>query len=502
MRLVTPDDAAASQMLDGVRMPTEITMHLVVELLPYVKNSRNHTPLQIEAIARSMQEVGFTNPLLIADGGILAGHGRLMAAKKLGLTRVPCIDLSHLDEDQRRALVIWDNRSAELGSTWDLEMLKLETDYLREAGHDLEAVTGFSEVDLAKLFEGIVDPIPEGGGDPDDVPDVPALPASEPGDVWVLGDHRIMCGSSLDPKDWDKLMAGEQASVVWTDPPFNVDIGEKNRSLDRADGGQRAKSGEIKNDKMPDKDFYLFLHGFFVALLEHMKPGAPIYVAHPEVEAINFRTAFRDAGFKQQGTVVWNKNSFVIGRFDHQPRTETILYGWKPGAAHKWYGGRKVTNVLDLGEENPFKQMEDGRWQVRFGDTLFVIDAVVSIEQHASDMIHEARPAKSDLHPTMKPVNLIARQLKNSGRRGDIAVDGFGGSGSTAIAAHQLGMKARLMELDPKFCDVCVSRLERFTGMRAVHAVTGRPFPREGDEPAPAPASAAPVTVDEDPDIF
>jgi DNA modification methylase len=476
---------------EGVRMPSEIRMFEVEALLPYARNSRKHSPAQIEALAGTIQRVGWTTPILVADGGILAGHGRIMAAKKLGLSRVPGIDLSHLAEDERRALVISDNRLAEM-ATWDLEMLKLETDDLRAAGFDLELYTGFAEEDLAKLFEGMVDPEPPGGGDPDAVPDVPVVPHSRLGDVWEIAGHRVMCGSSLEPKDWDTLMAGEQADVVWTDPPYNVDIGERNKSLDRADGGNRAKSGSILNDKMGDEEFYSFLFGMYRCVFDVMKPGAPIYVAHPECEAINFRTAFKNAEFKQQGAVIWNKNQFTLGRMDHQQRTETILYGWKPGAAHKWYGGRKVNNVIDLGDENPFQKTDDGRWVVKVGDRALVIRGDVEIEVMATSIIHEPKPARSESHPTMKPVALVARQLRNSSRPGDIVVDAFGGSGTTGVAAHQVGARSRLMELDPKYVDVIVHRLEMFTGRRAVHAVTGEPFPRDGEtRRAPEPAAVA-----------
>jgi DNA modification methylase len=482
LRIAGGTDATNAQTIDGVRLPTEILLRNVADLLPYAKNSRDHSPAQVEALARSMRAVGFTNPLLIADEGILAGHGRLLAAKKLGLTRVPCIDLSHLSADERRALVIWDNRSAELGSTWDLEMLKVETDYLRDVGFDLEATVGFSEEELADMLKGL--DIPDEGGegaDPDDAPPAPEVALSEPGDVWVLGNHRVMCGSATEARDWDRLMKGEMAQAVWTDPPFNVDIGAKNEALDKADGGKRAKSGKLQNDKMSDADFRAFLLSVFTLLIEQMEPGSPIYVAHPDLESVNFQSAFREAGFKQQGLVVWNKNNFVLGRFDHQCRTENLVYGWRPGAAHKWYGGRKVSNVIDLGDDQPFTQMPDGRWQVKVGDDVLVINGPVTIERHPSNIIHEPKPAKSELHPTMKPTNLIARQLRNSARRGDIVVDAFGGSGSTAIAAEMLGMKSRLMELSPRYCDVIIRRLQAFTGLRAAHETTGLPFPGEGE---------------------
>jgi DNA modification methylase len=464
-----------------VRLPSEIRLVDVEALLPYARNSKTHPPAQIEALAANMQRVGFTNPLLIAQGMILAGHGRLLAAKKLGLTRVPCIDLSHLSEEERRAQVIWDNRSGEaFGAGWDLEMLKLETDDLRASGFDLESFTGFAEEDLAKLFEGMVDEPPAGESDPDDVPDVPDEPASRLGDVWCIGEHRVMCGSSLEPRDWDVLMAGDLADVVWTDPPYNVDIGGKNDSLAKSQG-RKNKTGAILNDSMGDKAFYEFLLAMYRAVFDQMKPGAPIYVFHADSEGINFRTAFRDAGFKLQSVLSWKKSSLVLSRWDHHPITEPCLYGWKPGAAHKWYGGRKQTTFSDIGEGSPFQRLEDGRWRVTVGDETFIVSGDATVEAVPNSVITEPKPAKSELHPTMKPTNLVHRQLRNSARPGDVVADAFGGSGSTAVAAHQLGMRARLMELDPKYVDVIVRRLEMFTGARAVHAVTGEAFPRDGE---------------------
>lgn len=500
LRLAGAGDGGPSQMVDGVRVPTEISMRLVAELLPYARNSKKHDAAQVELIASAMKEVGFTNPLLIADGGILAVHERLQAAQKLGLARVPCIDLSHLDESQRRALVIFDNRSQELGGGYDLEMLKLETDDLRAIGLDLEASTGFSEAELAALFSDMVDPALGGAGaDPDDVPPVPEVPVSVRGDVWCIGEHRIMCGSSLDPADWDRLMAGEQADVVWTDPPYNVDIGGKNDSLAKARGGKN-KTGAILNDSMGDRAFYDFLLGMYRAVIDQMKAGSAIYVFHADSEGINFRTAFRDAGFKLQSVLSWRKNSLVLSRWDHQPISEPCLYGWKPGAAHRWYGGRKQTTSLEMAQGSPFSKMEDGRWKVVIGDEVLIVSGDAELEFSPSSVICEPRPSKSDLHPTMKPVNLVARQLKNSARPGEVVADAFGGSGSTAVAAHQLGMKARLMELDPKYVDVTVRRLVAFTGLVATHAATGAPFPDIGEARA-VEAELPPLILDEK-DLF
>jgi DNA modification methylase len=486
LKLAGAQDSGA-QMIDGVRIPTEITMRLVAELLPYAKNTKKHGPRQIEAIAASMREVGFTNPVLVADGGILAGHGRILAAQKVGLKRVPTIDLSHLDETQRRALVIWDNRSAELDTSWDLEMLKLETDDLRAIGLDLETATGFSEEALAKLFEGMEEPEPDGGGaDPDDVPDVPAEPMSQLGDVWVIGDgeHKVMCGSSLEASSWDVLMGNEDADLVFTDPPYGVSVGEKNDSIAKAQG-RTNKTGSILNDDLQDDDLYKFLLPMFQRMFERMKPGASIYVYHADSQGIAFRTAFRDAGFRVRGCLIWKKNTFSLGRSDHQWIHEPCLFAWKEGAKHRWFGGRKQSTFFDLGEKNPFTQMEDGRWKVTVGDETFIVSGDATVEHAPGTIFNAPKPARSELHPTQKPVDLCRKHLRNSARPGDIVIDAFGGSGSTAVAAHLERMKSRLVELDPRYVDVIVRRMQTMTGLRAVHAVTGELFPAE-DEPRQA----------------
>ena len=475
LKLAGADDGG-SQMLDGVRVPTEVRLVAVDALLPYARNAKTHGKAQVAALARSMREVGFTNPLLIADGGILAGHGRLMAAKSLGLTRVPCIDLSHLPDDKRRALVLWDNRSAEIDSGYDLEMLKLETDDLRALGLDLEVETGFAEEDLAKLFEGMVDAEPPGGGgDPDAVPDVPVEPHSRDGDIWVCGPHRILCGDCSDMALIDKLMQGELADVCVTDPPYNVAYESK-------------LAGSIKNDNMGDAEFRKMLRGWYDTMFAVMKPGAPIYVAHADTEGLNFRAEFRAAGFKLSGCLIWRKQSLVLGRSDYQWQHEPILYGWKPGAAHRWYGGRKRTTVIEYGENGPVRRLEDGRWAITVGDTVLIVDGQATIEEAPGSVIYHDKPSRSELHPTTKPVGLWEKLMKPSSRPGDVVIDWFSGSGTTMIAADRMGLIARVSEIDPKFVDVAVRRWEMLTGRSAVHAVTGEPFPRDGEVRQPAAA--------------
>jgi DNA modification methylase len=474
----------------------KIKLFPLAHLVRYERNARTHSPAQVAQLESLMLEFGWTNPVMVDESGIIAGHGRCMAAENIykrggqinwpggqpiPIGYVPCLDCTGWSTEQRRAYIIADNASA-LASGWDNDLLALELKELEAAEFDL-SLTALDDDFMAELLAGVVDPVAD--KDPDAAPPAPDTPASVPGDVWLCGAHRVMCGSSLVIDDWDRLMNGEQADCCWTDPPYNVDIGEKNKALDRADGFDRSKSGAIKNDKMLDGEFYQFLLDAYSAIFANLKPGAPIYVAHADKESHNFRVSFERAGFKFSSLVVWRKNTIVLGRSDYQSIHEPILYGWKPGSAHRWYGGRKNTSVIDLGEGGPFTRMDDGRYQIKIGDSVLVVSADAVVEEHPSSVLYEPKPQRSELHPTMKPVALVERMLKQSARAGDIVIDAFGGSGTTLIAADRLGMCARLMELDPKFCDVIVRRWEMYTGRRAVHAITGEIFPRDGELRAP-----------------
>lgn len=468
----------------GVNLPTKIELRAVAELLPYARNSKRHSPAQVTMLAGMIRRFGWTNPCLVADGGLLAGHGRIMAAKQLGLARVPCIDLSHLSPEDRRAVVIADNRSAEVGASWDLEMLKAETDDLREAGFDLEATIGFAEEDLAAMFADLdPDDTDSEGGDPDATPELPDQPISQAGDVWVCGPHRVACGDSTDPATWQALLQGERVDVVVTDPPYGVDLERKNRLMDKTLGGERSKTGEIRGDKLTGAALAELLAPAFANLFDAMKPGATIYVAHPDAEAGTFRAEFDRAGFKFSQNVIWKKNNVVLGPARYLPIHEPIIVGRRPGSKSAWYGGRKQKTVLDMGEGSPFQQTEDGRWTIRVGDQVLVVSGDAQVEELEGSMLSVAKPTKSGLHPSQKPVELIERLLRNSARRGDLVADAFGGSGATLVAADRLGMSARLVELDEAFCDVIIRRWEQYTGRRAVHARTGREFPRAGEQP-------------------
>lgn len=437
-------------------------MLAVADLVPYTRNARTHPEWQIAQIAASIAEFGFTNPILVgADRVIIAGHGRLLAAERLGLDKVPVIALEHLDERQRRALVIADNKIAE-NAGWDEELLRQELAGLRADGFDLDIV-GFSETELEEILGGLEDPgEPPALGDPDHVPETPATPISAPGDVWLLGDHRVMCGDSTSKADMATLCGSELVDGCWTDPPYNVDY--------------EGAAGKIANDKMESGDFRRFLVEAFAATASVMKKGAPIYVAHADTEGQNFRAAFKDAGFKLSGCLVWVKPSLVLGRSDYQWRHEPILYGWKAGAAHKWYGGRTRTTVIE-DQRPPLRIMPDGTLQIDIGGQVIVVSGEkLSVETLDQSVLRADKPARNAEHPTMKPVGLILEMLENSTKRGDLVLDPFGGSGSTLIACHGSGRTARLMELDPKFCDVIVRRWQEYTGLEARRESDGLSF--------------------------
>lgn len=426
--------------------------HLPIsQLVPYARNSRTHSETQVAQIAASIREFGFTNPVLIdANGGVIAGHGRILGATRVGMARVPCLRLGHLTDAQKRAYVIADNKLA-LNAGWDEALLAAELRDLAEMDYDL-GLTGFAD-DEIKVLLAELDAAPTGATDPDAAPPLPAVPVSRPGDVWILGRHRVMCGSSTDSTSWARLMGDDRADICVTDPPYNV-----------AYEGKTKDKLKIENDAMSASDFRQFLLDFYVAVFAVMKTGAPIYVYHADTEGLNFRSTFIEAGFKLSGCLIWRKNAMVLGRSDYQWMHEPILYGWKPGSAHRWYGGRKLTTVVEHGEGGAVRRLDDGRWAVQAGDDLLIVDASATLEQHLGTVIFHEKPARNGEHPTMKPVGLIERNLRASSRAGDIVIDAFGGSGTTLMAAERVGQSARLMELDSRYVDVIVRRWQEYSG--------------------------------------
>jgi site-specific DNA-methyltransferase (adenine-specific) len=390
-------------------------------LIPYARNARTHSDEQIAQIAGSIKEFGFNNPVLIdKDNGVIAGHGRLAAARKLGLKEVPCIRLEHLTETQRKAYILADNRIA-LNSGWEAELLSLELSELLDGGVNLESL-GFDADEIDALLNKI-EPT-EGLTDEDATPEVPEEPVTKPGDVWILGKHRLMCGDSTSIQALEALCQDQAVDMWLTDPPYNV-----------AYEGKTKDALKIQNDSMDDEQFRQFLRDSYVAADAVMKPGAVFYIWHADSEGYNFRGAAQDAGWKVRQCLIWKKQTMVMGRQDYHWKHEPCLYGWKDGAGHLWAADRKQTTILEFD-----------------------------------------RPSRNAEHPTMKPVALFEYQMLNNTKGGDIVLDSFGGSGTTLIAAEKNGRIARLMELDPKYCDVIVKRWQDFTGKQATLEATGQTY--------------------------
>ena len=452
----------------------KIELWPVERLKPYANNARTHSDEQVAKIAASIAEFGFTNPILVDSAdGIIAGHGRLMAAtQKLGLPEVPVIVLDHLTDAQRRAYILADNRLAELAG-WDNTMLAAELQALQEDGFDIDLV-GFSDDDLAGLIASNAEEDGKDGGltDEDEVPEERKATISRRGDVWVMGRHRLKCGDSTLLDDVESAVGGATVECMWTDPPYNV--------------AYEGKAGSIKNDDMSDSAFRLFLHDAFICAFAVLKPGGAAYVAHADTEGYNFRGAFRDAGFKLSGCLIWRKNSLVLGRSDYQWQHEPILYGWKEGAAHRWYGERNKTTIAEFDGQS-FEQIGERSWQIRIGEqTLIVEGDALTVRDARPTVVTEEKPKRNGEHPTMKPVALIERYLLNSTKPGDVVLDLFGGSGSTMIACEKLGRAARLVELDEKFADVIVRRWQDYTGKQATLEADGRTFADVAAHRAPA----------------
>lgn len=392
----------------------------VADLIPYARNSRTHNEEQIAQIMASIKEFGFTNPILIgSDNVIIAGHGRLLAAQRLGLTEVPVICLPDLTETQRKALVIADNKIA-LNAGWDEEMLALEMKELEESDFNLD-ILGFSEDELKEL-ENFGEPQTDAKSEEDEIPEAPVEPITKRGDVWILGEHRLMCGDITMYDDVRKLMRDDCAAMIFTDPPYNVNYGSTMKDSIRYHAGTLG-GRKIMNDNLGD-GFPQFLTDSLSNLLMFCQGAA--YVCMSSSELHTLYSAFIAAGGKWSTFIIWAKNTFTLGRADYQRQYEPILYGWNADKPHYWCGDRDQSDV----------------WEYN-------------------------KPVKNDLHPTMKPVELVERAVLNSSKSGDIVLDGFGGSGSTLIAAEKTGRVARLIELDPKFCDVIVKRWEEYTGRKA-----------------------------------
>jgi DNA modification methylase len=392
------------------------------ELIPYARNPRTHTDAQVAQIAASIREFGWTNPVLVdGQNGIIAGHGRVLAARKLAIERVPVIELGHMSEAQKRAYVLADNQLA-LNAGWDEALLRLELADLSELGFDLGLI-GFCEGELERLLAG------EGKAGLTEDDAAPALPdqaVTGPGDLWVLGEHRLLCGDATVPADVERVLGGQLADMTWTDPPYNVNYGDSPKDK------LRGKHRPILNDDL-GSGFEAFLHDACVSIVRVTK-GAT-YVCMSSSELHTLQRAFTAAGGKWSTFVIWAKHTFTLGRSDYQRQFEPILYGWPEGHDRYWCGARDQ------------------------GDVWFV-----------------DKPARNDLHPTMKPVALVERAVRNSSKSRDIVLDPFGGSGSTLIACAKAGRQARLVELDPGYCDVIVRRWQDWSGGVAMLEGDGQSF--------------------------
>jgi DNA modification methylase len=387
----------------------------VEALIPYARNAKQHSDAQVAQIAASIREFGWGAPILVdAANNVIAGHGRLLAARKLGMTEVPVVPMAHLSDTQRRALILADNKIGE-NASWENELLGIELAELQEAGVDL-GLTGFSAEEWEALIAG-EETTKDGLTDEDAVPEVSETPISQLGDIWILGEHKLLCGDATKAEDYKTLLGEELVDMTFTDPPYNVNY--SNAAKDKL----RGKNRPILNDNLGE-GFGSFLQSACENILTHTK-GA-VYVAMSSSELDTLQSAFRAAGGRWSTFIIWAKNTFTLGRADYQRQYEPILYGWREGADHFWCGARDQGDV----------------WNAK-------------------------KPTKNDLHPTMKPVELVERAVRNSSKTRDLVLDPFGGSGSTLIACEKAGRRARLIELDQKYVDVIVKRWEAFSGGKA-----------------------------------
>ena len=391
-----------------MKTTTDMQLVPISKLVPYVNNARTHSPEQVMKLRSSLREFGFINPIIIdRDYGIIAGHGRLLAAKEEGITEVPCVFVDYLTEAQKKAYILADNRMA-MDAGWDEELLRVEIEALQGEAFDV-SLTGFDEKELADLFKN--------GSDSDAEDDDYDLSAAlekaafvERGDIWTVGRHRLMCGDATSAEDVAALMDGRKANLILTDPPYGSSF--------------KSSSGlTIQNDSMKDEEFYHFLLDSFKNMADHLEKGGAAYVFHADTEGLNFRRAFIDAGFHLAGCCIWVKDSLVLGRSDYQWQHEPVLYGFMQNGKHPWYSDRKQTTIWSF-----------------------------------------AKPKRNANHPTSKPLDLLGYPIGNSTQENAIVIDTFGGSGSTLMACEQMNRTCCTMELDEKYASVILRRYVDDTG--------------------------------------
>lgn len=413
---------------------------------------------EYQKIKRSIEEFGYVDPIIInEDGTIIGGHQRCTVLKDLGYEEVDVVVVS-LDKQREKALNIALNK---ITGEWDelkLKDLLLDLDL---GDYDI-SLTGFESEELTDLVDRLaIEPEAiDDDFDESEMLEQISEPKTKLGDVWKLGRHRLMCGDSTSQEDVATLMKGELADLIITDPPYNVNYGDKAEMLDTYLQKGHRNNSRIKNDNMDNESFYSFMLQIYQSAYEFMREGAAIYVFHAEITGHIFRQAFLDAGLKLSQCLIWEKNTFVLGRQDYQWRHEPCLYGWKEGAAHYFINDRTQDTVI-LEDDVDFEAMKKAEL------VAYIKDLHRKYKDQTS-VIYENKPARNDIHPTMKPVTLVGRLMSNSSKSGWNVLDLFGGSGSTLMAAEQLGRTAFLMELDEKFCDVIVKRWEEYTGQSAV----------------------------------
>lgn len=427
----------------------------IEKLKPYENNARTHSEEQVEKISRSIKEFGFINPVLIdSNFGIIAGHGRVLGAKKLGMEEVPCLFVEDLTDEQKRAYILADNKLA-LDAGWDDEILRQEIKALADLDFDV-SLTGFELED----FDFNQTDIEFEEDDYDVEEKLPEIPKAKYGDIYQLGNHKIMCGDSTSQNDIDKLLDGAVMDLCVTDPPYNVNYGSINES---GYGKERDNGNKILNDNMDDESFYLFLNAFYTQMMRVLKPGGAYYIFHADTEGYNFRKALMDAGGQVKQNLIWVKNALVLGRQDYQWKHEPCLYGWKEGAGHYFINDRTQTTVFEDKADLDKLSKEELKDMIK----------EIIEDKTPTTIIHEDKPLKNDVHPTMKPIKLISRLVRNSSKPGENVIDFFGGSGSTLISCEHLGRNCYSIELDPKYVDVIIDRWETLTGKTAVKLVEG-----------------------------
>lgn len=384
-----------------VKTTTQMQLIPIEKLVPYINNARTHSPEQVNKLRSSLREFGFINPVIIdQDYGVIAGHGRIMAAKEEGITEVPCVFADHLTESQKKAYIIADNRMA-MDAGWDEELLRVEIEALQAEDFDV-SFTGFDEKEIADLFAGDKTEVDDDDFDLSDALEKAAF--VEKGDIWTVGRHRLMCGDATSEEDVAKLMDGRKANLLLTDPPYGVSF--------------KSSSGlTIQNDSIKNEDFYDFLKTAFTAAANNLEKGGAAYIFHADIEGVNFRRAFVDAGFHLASCCIWAKDSLVLGRSDYQWQHEPVLYGFLQTGKHNWYTDRKQTTI----------------WNFK-------------------------KPKRSENHPTSKPLDLMSYPIQNSTQENAIILDTFGGSGSTMMAAEKTNRVCYMMELDEKYASVILRR--------------------------------------------